>query len=56
LLQTADPLEKIRQLLNERSPAYHKADAMIHTGFRSPREVAQQVLHQFHSAKRLKAR
>jgi shikimate kinase len=56
LLQTANPLEKIRQLLNERSAAYHKADAMIHTGFRSPREVAQQVLHQFHSAKKLKAR
>jgi shikimate kinase len=56
LLQTADPLEKIRQLLNDRSAAYHQADAMIHTGFRSPREVAQQVLHQFHSAKKLKAR
>ena len=32
LLQTTDPLEKIRQLLNDRSAAYHKADAMIHTG------------------------
>jgi shikimate kinase len=50
LLQTADPLGKIRKLLAERSAAYHQADAMIHTGFRSPREVAQQVLHQFRLA------
>ena len=56
LLQTADPLGKIRQLLNDRSPSYHQADAMIHTGFRSPREVAQQVLHQFQAAKKLRAR
>jgi shikimate kinase len=47
LLQTPDPLGKIRELLEQRSAAYHQADAMIHTGFRSPREVAQQVLHQF---------
>ncbi len=56
LLQTADPLGKIRQLLNDRSAAYHQADAMIHTGFRSPREVAQQVLHQFQAAKKMRAR
>ncbi|HEX3717029.1 MAG TPA: shikimate kinase [Verrucomicrobiae bacterium] len=52
LLQTADPLAKIRELLNARSAAYHQADAMIHTGFRSPREVAQQVLHQFRIARK----
>ena len=50
LLQTADPLGKIRELLKDRSAAYHQADAMIHTGFRSPREVAQQVIHQFRLA------
>jgi shikimate kinase len=50
LLQTADPLGKIRELLQERSAAYHQADAMIHTGFRSPKEVAQQILHQFRLA------
>jgi shikimate kinase len=52
LLQTADPLGKIRELLEQRSAAYHEADAMIHTGFRSPREVAQQVLHQFRLAQK----
>jgi shikimate kinase len=52
LLQSADPLEKIRELLEQRSAAYHQADAMIHTGFRSPREVAQQVLHQFRMARK----
>lgn len=51
LLQGPDPLEKIRRLLEERSEAYHRADAMIHTGFRSPREVEQQVLHQFRLAR-----
>ncbi len=51
LLQTADPLGKIRELLAERSAAYHEADAMLHTGFRSPREVAQQVLQQFRLAR-----
>jgi shikimate kinase len=50
LLQSADPLEKIRELLKDRWAAYHQADAMIHTGIRSPREVAQQVLHQFRLA------
>jgi len=45
LLQTTDPLGKI-------SAAYHQADAMIHTGFRSPKEVTQQVLHQFRLARK----
>ncbi|HUD48092.1 MAG TPA: shikimate kinase [Candidatus Baltobacteraceae bacterium] len=52
LLQTADPPGKIRELLEQRSAAYHQADAMIHTGFRSPKEVAQQVLHQFRLARK----
>jgi shikimate kinase len=53
LLQHPDPLVKIRELIEQRSAAYHEADAMIHSGFRSPREVAQQVLHQFHLARKL---
>jgi len=52
LLQTADPLGKIRELLQQRSAAYHQADVLIHTGFRSPKEVALQVLHQFRLAQR----
>jgi shikimate kinase len=51
LLQDAEPLEKIRQLLAERTPAYKQADVLLNTEIRSPREVAQQVLHQFRIAR-----
>ena len=52
LLQTADPLGRIRELLEERGPVYRQADVLLHTGFRSPREVVQQVLHQFYLARK----
>lgn len=51
LLQGPDPLGKIRDLLEQRTPFYKEADVLIHTGTRSVREVAQQVLHQFHAAR-----
>jgi shikimate kinase len=54
LLQTPDPLAKIKQMLTERGPTYRKADVLIHTGLRSAREVALQVVHQFHIARRSK--
>ena len=50
LLNDADPLGKIRQLLEAREPYYRQADVLINTEMRSLREVAQQVLHQFHMA------
>jgi len=50
LLRESDPLEKIRQLLAEREPYYRQADVLVNTGMRSLREVAQQVIHQFHMA------
>ena len=52
LLQTADPLGKIKQLLAERGPTYRQADVLVHTGLRSPREVALQVIHQFNLARK----
>jgi shikimate kinase len=52
LLQTPDPPARIRQLLEERKPAYSQADVMILTDHRSPKEVAQQVLHHFHLARK----
>ena len=52
LIQTPDPLGKIRELLAQRSAAYHEADGLIHTGFRSPREVVQQVIHHFRLAQK----
>src|ERR1051325_9736017 len=51
LLQDADPLDKIRTLLAERTPFYRQADVLVNTGMRSIKEVAQQVVHQFHIAR-----
>ena len=50
LLQVADPLARIRELLEQRAPVYRQADVLLHTGLRSPKEVVQQILHQFHLA------
>lgn len=55
LLQTADPLARIRELLAAREPAYRQADVLLNTEFRSIKEVTQQVLHQFHAARRASA-
>jgi shikimate kinase len=51
LLREADPLAKIRQLLAAREPFYKQADVLLNTEVRPVREVAQQVLHQFHLAR-----
>jgi shikimate kinase len=51
LLQTPDPLGKIKELLEKRGPAYRQADVLLHTGFRSTKEVLQQILHQFSVAR-----
>jgi shikimate kinase len=50
LLQGPEPLAKIRSLLAEREPAYRRADVLVNTEWRSVREVALQVVHQFHLA------
>lgn len=50
LLNEPDALEKIRTLLSERAPFYKQANVLLSTELRSPREVAQQVLHQFRVA------
>jgi shikimate kinase len=50
LLQDADPLAKIRQLLAVREAYYRQADVLVNTEMRSVREVAAQVVHQFHMA------
>ena len=50
LLNEADPLAKIRELLAAREPFYRQADVLVNTGMRSVREVAQHVVHQFHMA------
>ncbi len=50
LLHDADPLGKIRSLLNAREPFYKQADVLINSDLRSAREVAQQVINQFRLA------
>jgi shikimate kinase len=50
LLNEADPLSKIRELLSAREPYYRQADVLVNTEMRSVREVAQHVIHQFHTA------
>jgi shikimate kinase len=50
LLNQGEPLVKIRQLLAVREPYYRQADVLVNTEMRSVREVATQVVHQFHLA------
>jgi shikimate kinase len=50
MLNEADPLAKIHELLAEREPYYRQADVLVNTEMRSLREVATQVIHQFHLA------
>lgn len=49
LLQVENPQERIRTLLQERAPFYRQADVLLSTEFRSAREVASHLLHQFRS-------
>jgi shikimate kinase len=50
LLKQTDPLEKIRSLLAARAPYYRQADVLVNAEIRSVREIATQVIHQFHMA------
>lgn len=52
LLQDPDPQSKIQRLLAEREPHYRTADVLVSTEFRSVREVAHQLGHQFQMARR----
>ena len=49
LLRVDQPLERIRALLRERTPAYRNADVLLNSEFRKAREVATHVVHQFRS-------
>jgi shikimate kinase len=50
LLKDPNPIEKIRTLLIAREPYYRQADVLVNTEMRSVKDVAQQVIHQFHMA------
>ncbi len=55
LLQAAEPLARIRELLAARESAYRQADVLVNTEFRSIKEATQQVIHQFREARRAAA-
>jgi shikimate kinase len=50
LLNSGDPMSRIRELLAAREGFYRQADVLVNTERRSVREVAVQVIHQFHMA------
>lgn len=51
LLQSPDPLAKIRELLSQREPFYRQADVLVNTEQRSIKEVAQHVIYQLQVAR-----
>lgn len=44
LLNVASPLKMIKELLSFREPFYEKADIMIDTESRAPRQIAEEIL------------
>jgi shikimate kinase len=44
LLQVEDPLKKIKELLNFRTPFYEKADIMIDTEGKTPLQIAEEII------------
>ena len=50
LLQTEDPLETIRLMLEKRKAAYRMADLMINTDTRPMRQISQIIVRQFRQA------
>ena len=47
LLQTEDPKQRIIDLMEDRKPAYGRADMLVNTEYRSAKDVAQLILSQY---------
>lgn len=47
LLQVPEPLERIRELLGQRTPVYRQADVLLFSGRRPSRQVADLVMRHF---------
>ena len=47
LLQTENPRQRIIDLMEERKPAYGRADMLVNTEYRSAKDVAQLILSQY---------
>ena len=50
LLQTENPRQRIIDLMEERKPAYGRADMLVNTEYRSAKDVAQLILSQYRGA------
>lgn len=50
LLQTEDPLSRIRELLDARAPYYKQADLLVGVDFRAPLETARYIANAFRKA------
>ena len=50
LLQTDNPFETIRTMLEKRKSAYRTADLMINTDTRPMRQISQIIIRQFRQA------
>lgn len=51
LLQTPDPLARIRELLALRAPVYREADLLVGVDFRAPLETARTIVSGFRHAR-----
>lgn len=51
LLQTPDPLARIRELLAQRAPVYREADLLVGVDFRAPLETARTIVAGFRQAR-----
>jgi len=47
LLQTENPRQSIDELMEERKPAYGRADMLVNTEYRAAKDVAQLILSQY---------
>ena len=52
LLNTPDPLAKIREMLASREPSYRQADVLVNTEMRPLRDIATHIAHEFQLARR----
>lgn len=51
LLQTPDPLARIREMLAQRAPVYREADLLVGVDFRAPLETARTIVSGFRHAR-----
>ncbi len=51
LLRVANPIERIKELLRTRMPYYEKADIIVDTDRKTPRQIAEEILEKVEGAR-----